>query len=225
LNEKLAIACAAIPKMNPRFHLALQSGSNPVLRRMNRKYTIEQFLERIATFRAHNPAWAFTTDLIVGFPGETEDDFQRTLDVCATGLFAQAYMFVYSPRRGTPASHWEQIPPEVSRDRFARLVAVQDAHVSAYHARKIGTVVRALIQGPSRKDPLRFSAKSIDNVTVNAALVEATPNLDEPWIDVRIERAHVWGVSGTLVGRAARYDGAARAIASDPLTIDLIATR
>ena len=78
LNEKLAIACAAIPKMNPRFHLALQSGSNPVLRRMNRKYTIEEFLERIAVFRSHNPAWAFTTDLIVGFPGETEEDFQRT---------------------------------------------------------------------------------------------------------------------------------------------------
>jgi tRNA-2-methylthio-N6-dimethylallyladenosine synthase len=223
LNEKLAIACAAIPKMNPRFHLALQSGSNPVLRRMNRKYTIEQFLERIETFRSYNPGWAFTTDLIVGFPGETEDDFQRTLDVCATGLFAQAYMFVYSPRRGTPAAHWEQIPAEVSRDRFARLVAVQDAHVSAYHARKIGTTVRALIQGPSRKDPLRYSAKSIDNVTVNAALTEPEVNLAEPWIDVRVERAHVWGVSGTLVGRASRYDAPRRSIAAAPLTIDLLA--
>ena len=75
LNEKLARICATLPKMNPRFHLALQSGSNPMLRRMNRKYTLEQFLERIATFKSYNPGWAITTDLIVGFPGETEDDF------------------------------------------------------------------------------------------------------------------------------------------------------
>jgi tRNA-2-methylthio-N6-dimethylallyladenosine synthase len=223
LNEKLALACAAIPKMNPRLHLALQSGSNPVLRRMNRKYTIEQFLERVATFRSHNPQWAITTDLIVGFPGETEADFQRTLEVCATGLFAQAYMFVYSPRRGTPAAHWEQIPAEVARDRFMRLVAVQDPAVSAYHARKIGTVVRALIQGPSRKDPLRYSAKSIDNVTVNAPLVEPEPNLAEPWIDVRIERAHVWGVSGTLIARVPHHDAPARPIPAEPRTIDLLA--
>ncbi|MEA2786617.1 MAG: tRNA-2-methylthio-N6-dimethylallyladenosine synthase, partial [Candidatus Eremiobacteraeota bacterium] len=85
LNEKLARVCATLPKMNPRFHLALQSGSNPMLRRMNRKYTREQFLERIATFKSHNPSWAITTDLIVGFPGETEEDFQQTVDVCKTG--------------------------------------------------------------------------------------------------------------------------------------------
>ncbi len=83
-TAKLARVCATLPKMNPRFHLALQSGSNPLLRRMNRKYTIEEFLERIADFTAHNPSWAITTDLLVGFPGETEDDHQRTLEVCAT---------------------------------------------------------------------------------------------------------------------------------------------
>ena len=76
LNEKLARVCATLPKMNPRFHLAVQSGSNPMLRRMNRKYTIEEFRERVGTFLRHNPAWAITTDVIVGFPGETEADFQ-----------------------------------------------------------------------------------------------------------------------------------------------------
>src|SRR5579884_2366957 len=157
LNEKLARVCATLPKMNPRFHLALQSGSNAMLRRMNRKYTIEQFLERVTTFKAHNPAWAVTTDLIVGFPGETEDDFQRTLDVCATGMFAQAYMFVYSPRRGTPAAVWHEknaVPADVAADRFRRLVAVQDAAVTAYHRRKVGTTVRALVHGISRKDQI-----------------------------------------------------------------------
>jgi tRNA-2-methylthio-N6-dimethylallyladenosine synthase len=223
-TEKLARVCATLPKMNPRFHLALQSGSNPVLRRMNRKYTIEQFLERIEQFRAFNPHWAITTDLIVGFPGETEEDFQRTLDVCATGIFAQAYMFVYSPRRGTPAALWhakDPVPREVAQERFRRLVAVQDAAVRAYHERKVGTTVRALIHGPSRKDASKLSAKTTDNVTVNFPTIESEPDLDRPWVDVRVESASVWGVRGTCVGRGARYDGAAEPVR--PPLIDLLA--
>ncbi len=222
-TEKLARVAATLPKMNPRFHLALQSGSNPVLRRMNRKYTIEQFLERITEFKAYNPSWAITTDLIVGFPGETEEDFQRTLDVCATGIFAQAYMFVYSPRRGTPAAVWHEkdaVPKEVAQDRFRRLVAVQDAAVRAYHEAKVGTTVRALIHGVSRKDATKLSAKTIDNVTVNFPMVESIPDPSRPWVDVRVESASVWGVRGTCVGRAASYDGPAEAVA--PPLIDLI---
>ena len=223
LNEKLARVVATLPKMNPRFHLAVQSGSNPMLRRMNRKYTIEEFRERIAMFLSYNPNWAITTDIIVGFPGETEDDFSRTLELCATGMFAQAYMFVYSPRRGTPASHWDPVDPAVARERFARLVAVTDAHVRGYHDRKIGTTVRALIHGVSRKDPTRLAAKTTDNVTVHFPMLEAAPNLDEPWIDVAVDRAAVWGVSGIAVGRARAWDAPARAIEA-PL-IDLVGMR
>ncbi|MEO7040013.1 MAG: tRNA (N6-isopentenyl adenosine(37)-C2)-methylthiotransferase MiaB [Candidatus Elarobacter sp.] len=224
LNEKLARVCATLPKMNPRFHLALQSGSNTMLRRMNRKYTVEQFLERIATFKAHNPSWAMTTDLIVGFPGETEEDFQRTVDVCATGIFAQAYMFIYSPRRGTPAAVWHAagaVPHDVAQDRFKRLVAVQDAEVRAYHDRKLGTTVRALIVGVSRKDKTRLSAKTIDNVTVNFPMVETVPDVARPWVDVAVEAASVWGVRGTCLGRAAGYAEPATPVAA-PM-IDLIA--
>ncbi|HTD34863.1 MAG TPA: MiaB/RimO family radical SAM methylthiotransferase, partial [Candidatus Elarobacter sp.] len=224
LNEKLARVCATLPKMNPRFHLALQSGSNAMLRRMNRKYTIEQFLERVGTFKAHNPAWAITTDLIVGFPGETDDDFQRTLDVCATGVFANAYMFVYSPRRGTPAAVWHEkdaVPREVAQERFRRLVEVQDAAVRAYHERKVGTTVRALVHGVSRKDAAKLSAKTIDNVTVNFPTVEAVPDVARPWADVVVESASVWGVRGTCAGRARSYDGAAEPVEA-PL-IDLLA--
>jgi len=223
LNEKLARVCATLPKMNPRFHLALQSGSNAMLRRMNRKYTIEEFLDRVATFKAHNPGWAITTDIIVGFPGETEEDFRKTLDVCATGMFAQAYMFVYSPRRGTPAAVWHEknaVPADVAADRFRRLVAVQDAAVTAYHRRKVGTTVRALVHGISRKDRAKLSAKTVDNVTVNFPLIEAVPDLERPWADVRVESASVWGVRGTCVGRAARFDGPAEPLA--PQIIDLI---
>jgi tRNA-2-methylthio-N6-dimethylallyladenosine synthase len=224
LNEKLARVCATLPKMNPRFHLALQSGSNPMLRRMNRKYTIEQFLERIDTFTSHNPSWAITTDLIVGFPGETEEDFQKTVDVCATGIFAQAYMFIYSPRRGTPAAVWHEaaaVPHDVAQDRFKRLVAVQDAAVRAYHDRKIGSTVRALVHGISRKDKTRLSAKTIDNVTVNFPMVESQPDPSRPWVDVRVEAASVWGVRGTCIGRAASYHAVADPVEA-PI-IDLLA--
>ncbi|GAC1571993.1 MAG: tRNA (N6-isopentenyl adenosine(37)-C2)-methylthiotransferase MiaB [Candidatus Elarobacter sp.] len=223
LNEKLARVCATLPKMNPRFHLALQSGSNAMLRRMNRKYTIEQFLERIVTFKAHNPSWAITTDLIVGFPGETEEDFQTTLDVCSTGMFAQAYSFIYSPRRGTPAAVWHEqnaIPHDVAQDRFKRLSAAQDVACRAYHDRKIGTTVRALVHGVSRKDKTRISAKTIDNVTVNFPMIEAVPDTARPWVDVRVEAASVWGVRGTCIGRAASYGGVADPVAAP--VIDLL---
>jgi tRNA-2-methylthio-N6-dimethylallyladenosine synthase len=224
LNEKLARVCATLPKMNPRFHLALQSGSNAMLRRMNRKYTIEQFLERIATFKSHNPSWAITTDLIVGFPGETEEDFQATVDVCKTGIFSQAFMFVYSPRRGTPAAVWHAanaVPKDVAQDRFVRLKAAEDEAVRAYHDRKVGTTVRALIHGTSRKDRTKLSAKTVDNVTVNFPMTEALPDPSRPWADVRVESASVWGVRGTCVGRAASYDGVAGRV--DAPVIDLLA--
>jgi len=223
LNAKLARVAATIHQLNPRFHLAVQSASDAVLRRMNRKYTIAEFRERVGTFLAHNPGWAITTDIIVGFPGETEADFQATLDLCATGMFAQAYMFMYSPRRGTPASHWEPVPADVVRERFARLVATVDAHVVAYHQRKVGTTVRALIHGTSRKDPRRLSAKTVDNVTVNFPTVEEAPHVDEPWVDVRVERASVWGVAGTAVARAASYADPGRRLPA-PL-VDLVTLR
>jgi len=222
-TERLAQACAELPKMNPRFHLALQSGSNVMLRRMNRKYTIEQFTDRITQFHQYNPGWAITTDLIVGFPGETEADFQTTLDVCATGMFAQAFMFIYSPRRGTPAAVWHEkdpVPLEVAKERFQRLMRVQDASVEAYHQTLVGKTVRCLIHGPSRKNPLKTSAKTIENVTVNYPTVEAGPDLDRPWADVRIESASVRGTRGICVGRAATYTGIADPVAA-PM-IDLI---
>jgi tRNA-2-methylthio-N6-dimethylallyladenosine synthase len=138
-------------------------------------------------------------------------------------MFAQAYMFMYSPRRGTPASHWEPVAPEIQRERFARLVAVTDAHVRGYHDRKIGTTVRALIHGVSRKDPTRLAAKTTDNVTVHFPMIETAPNLAEPWIDVKIDRAAVWGVSGIAVGRARAWDAPARPVEA-PL-IDLVGMR
>ncbi len=208
-TESIFAELARIPQLNPRLHLPLQSASDPVLRRMNRKYTFAQFEEKVALARRYLPGWAITTDVIVGFPGERDEDFEATLDYARSGVFANAFMFVYSIRRGTPAARWEQVPHEIASARFARLVDAQNASTRAYHDAKIGTVVRALISGPSKKDPLRIAAKALDNVTVIAPQpgdYDEALYAREPWLDVRIEQAHVWGCSGTIVARAHRFD-------------------
>ncbi len=209
-SEKIIRDLAALTQLNPRVHLPLQSASDPVLRRMNRKYTIEQYREKVALIHRYLRGWAITTDVIVGFPGETEDDFRATLEYVKTGLFANAYMFIYSKRRGTPAARWEQVDPAVASERFRRLADAQNLASRAYHERKIGTTVRALIAGPSKKDASKLSAKTTDNATIIAPM---PPDYDEkqyarePWLDVELHEAFVWGSAGTIAGRAARYDG------------------
>ncbi len=222
-TEKLARTLGTLPQLNPRFHLPVQSGSNSVLRRMNRKYTIEQYRETIAMFRSHCPDWALTTDIIVGFPGETEEDFRRTLELCEELQFAQAYMFVYSPRRDTSAARWGQVAPEAGAERLRRLAAVVDRGVRAFHERKVGTTVRALVQGPSRKDPRKLAAKTLDNVTAIVPRVDGLGDPSRPWIDVVVQEAFTWGVAGVASGESARFGDPATAVTLAP--IDLLALR
>ncbi len=223
---KLAAMMGALGCLNPRFHLPVQSGSDPILRRMNRKYTVAAYREKIALFRTTCPDWALTTDVIVAFPGESEADFEATLALCEELAFAQAFMFVYSPRRGTPAALWEQIPLEIGRERLRRLAETIDRGVRAFHAPKVGRVVRALVQGPSRKDRSKLAAKTVDNVTIvapDAGLGEAQLR-DRPWLDVRVDAALTWGCTGTIVGYAERFDTPRIAVDARP-TFDLIAAR
>jgi tRNA-2-methylthio-N6-dimethylallyladenosine synthase len=225
-TPKLAATMGSLPNLNPRFHLPVQSGSDPILRRMNRKYTVAQYREKIAAFRAHCPDWALTTDLIVAFPGETEADFEATLALCERTCFAQAFMFVYSPRRGTPAAHWEQIPAEVGGERLRRLANTVDRGVRAWHEAKRGRIVRALLVGPSRKDREKLAAKTTDNVTVVAPAgpLGERELSERPWLDVRVDEAYTWGCTGEIVGNAERFDGTARPVDAR-LTIDLITSR
>jgi tRNA-2-methylthio-N6-dimethylallyladenosine synthase len=222
-TEKIVRDLSDLPQLNPRVHLPLQSASNPILRRMNRKYTIEQFIEKVDLIHRYLPQWAMTTDVIVGFPGETEDDFAATLEYVQTGVFANAYMFIYSKRRGTPAACWEQVDPEVASARFKRLAEAQNRASRAYHERKIGTTVRALIQGLSKKDASKLSAKTPDNATIVAAM---PPDYDEavyarePWLDVEIHEGFIWGCTGTIVGRAQRYSDTAMPVARP--VVDLV---
>jgi len=223
-SEKIIADLSGVPQLNPRVHLPLQSGSDAMLRRMNRKYTRAQFEEKLELFRRYLSQWAVTTDIIVGFPGESDADFEATMELVESAAFANAFTFIYSIRRGTPAAQWEQVPGEVSSARFKRLVDGQNAATRAYHDRKIGTTVRALIQGPSKKDPARLAAKALDNVTIIAPMPadydEAT-YAREPWLDVAVETAHVWGCTGTILRRAQRYDDDGIAVVRP--VIDLIA--
>ena len=216
-TEKLVRTLSAHDKINPRLHLPVQSGSNPVLRKMNRKYTIEEYRAKVAMFREHCDVWALTTDLIVAFPGETDADFALTLELCREMRFAQAFTFVYSRRRGTPAARWTQIPEEIGNARLRELSSVVDEGVVAWHRAKLGTTVRALVGGPSKKDRSKLAAKTLDNVTVVAPDTEEeryTPRPEEPWMDVRIDGAHRWGCTGTIVGRARTFAGPARPVAA-----------
>ena len=215
-NEKIVADLASLPQLNPRIHLPLQSASDATLRRMNRKYTFAQFREKVDLIRRYIPGCAITTDIIVGFPGETDADFEATFDYVREGVFSNAYMFVYSIRRGTPAARFEQVPADVSSERFKRLLDAQNGACRGYHDRKIGTTVRALVQGPSKKDETKLAAKTIDNVTVVAPKPEDYDDAAyaaTPWLDVAVESAHVWGVGGTIAGRAQYFAGRAQAVA------------
>jgi tRNA-2-methylthio-N6-dimethylallyladenosine synthase len=213
-TEKVLDDLAAIPQLNPRIHLPLQSASDPILRRMNRKYTLSDFDRVVQSVRRRIPHAAITTDLIVGFPGETENDFKATLEYVRTGVFANAFTFIYSVRRGTPAARWEQIPREIALTRFSELHEAQNGVTCAYHGRYVGRVIRALVAGDSKKDRARLTAKTVDNVTVVAP--KPPDYADEsddkqhryaqaPWLDIAIESAHVWGCTGTAIARARRF--------------------
>jgi tRNA-2-methylthio-N6-dimethylallyladenosine synthase len=223
-TTKILDDLAGIAALNPRIHLPLQSGSDAMLRKMNRKYTLGQFDTIARAVRERLPDCAITTDLIVGFPGETEDDFRATLDYVRSGVFANAFTFIYSIRRGTPAARWVQVPHEVALERFGRLLDAQNTVTRAYHETLAGTTQRVLICGDSKKDARKVSTKSPHNVTI---IAEKPADYDEqsyantPWLDIAVERAHVWGCSGSIVGRAERFNGPARS-AMSPL-LDLTA--
>ncbi|MDO4928501.1 MAG: tRNA (N6-isopentenyl adenosine(37)-C2)-methylthiotransferase MiaB [Corynebacterium sp.] len=147
-------AMAETPNICPQLHMPLQSGSDKVLKDMRRSYRSKKFLNILAEVREKLPNAAITTDIIVGFPGETEEDFHATLDVVAKARFASAYTFQYSPRPGTPAAELEnQVPKEVVQERYERLVALQDQIGWEENIKLVGTTVELLVQaGGGRKN-------------------------------------------------------------------------
>ena len=189
--------CAAVCE---HAHLPLQSGSTRVLKDMRRTYSRERYLRLVREMRAAIPDLALTTDIIVGFPGETEDDFRETVEVVEEVGFDSAFTFVYSPRAGTEAAaRTDQISDEVKRDRIERLVEVVQRVAAERNAARVGRVEEVLVEGSSRTDESLLRGRTRRNTTVNFS-GDARPG---DLVDVRIERATSTTLSGAQTAAVA----------------------
>ncbi|QEC48955.1 tRNA (N6-isopentenyl adenosine(37)-C2)-methylthiotransferase MiaB [Baekduia soli] len=171
MKEDVVVAHARLASVCPHMHLPLQSGSSRILKAMRRTYDRERFLDRVALIREHNPDIALTTDVIVGFPGETEADFEETLEVCEEVGFDGAFTFIYSPRRGTEAAAFAEdfVPHEVCVARMDRLVEVVQRRAAEQARRFVGRTLDVLVEGTSRTDPSRLRGRTGHNKVVNFA--------------------------------------------------------
>jgi tRNA-2-methylthio-N6-dimethylallyladenosine synthase len=168
MREDVIRAHADLSALCEHIHLPLQSGSTPVLKRMRRTYSRERYLDRVALIREHVPDCGLTTDIIVGFPGETEADFEQTLEVAEQVGYDGAFTFIYSPRRGTEAAELtDQLSHEVKVARLERLVEVVQRRARERAQRFVGREVEVLVEGPSRTDPTRLRGRSRHNKVVN----------------------------------------------------------
>ena len=169
MTEDVVLAHASLDSVCPHMHLPLQSGSSRILKAMRRTYDRGRFLDRVALIREHNPDIALTTDIIVGFPGETEEDFAETLEVCEEVGFDGAFTFIYSPRRDTEAADFTDdfIAHEVAVERMERLVEVVQRRAAQRAERFVGRTLDVLVEGPSRTDPSRLRGRSGHGKTVN----------------------------------------------------------
>jgi tRNA-2-methylthio-N6-dimethylallyladenosine synthase len=169
LRAETVRAMAETPAVCEHLHLPLQAGSDRVLAAMHRGYTAARYLERLEAARAAVPDLAVTTDLIVGFPGETDDDFERTLEVVAAAEYDSAYTFIFSPRPRTEAATMTDrfVPPDVVAERFERLRIVVERSALLRHRARIGRLEEVLVEGPSKKDPAVTTARTRQNKLVH----------------------------------------------------------
>src|SRR5688500_734021 len=157
MREDVILAHAECEALCEHMHLPLQAGSSRILKAMRRTYTRERYMDRVALIREHVPDVAITTDIIVGFPGETEADFAETLEVVEEVGYDSAFTFIFSPRRGTEAAELpDQLPHAVKRERMERLVEVVQRRAQERSNRFVGTAQEVLVEGPSRTDPARL---------------------------------------------------------------------
>jgi tRNA-2-methylthio-N6-dimethylallyladenosine synthase len=170
MREDVIRAHAELPSLCEHIHLPLQSGSSRILKAMRRTYNRERYMDRVAMIREHVPDCSLTTDIIVGFPGETDADFEETLGVAEEVGYDSAFTFIFSPRRGTLAADLpDQLPHEVKRDRMTRLVEVVQRRATERAQRFVGRTVEVLVEGPSRTDPDKLRGRTRHNKTVNFA--------------------------------------------------------
>jgi len=193
MREDVIEAHASLPSLCEHIHLPLQSGSSPILKKMRRTYTRERYMDRVEMIRDKVPDCAITTDIIVGFPGESEADFEQTLEVVEEVGYDGAFTFVYSPRRGTLAADMDdQVAHPVKVERMERLVEAVQRRARERAQRFVGRSMEVLVEGPSRNDPTRIRGRVRHNKAVN---FEGTAEAGQ-MVDVEIGSA----TSQTLTG-------------------------
>jgi tRNA-2-methylthio-N6-dimethylallyladenosine synthase len=194
-RQNMADAFARMPKLGEHVHLPVQSGSDRILRAMRRPYTRERYLEIVGLLRAAQPAMAFSTDVIVGFPGETEADFAETVALCQEVDYDMAYVFKYSVRTGTPAASMpDQVPDGVREDRNRILLGILREGSLRRSSALVGTVQEVLVEGPDRTG-LRYTGRTRGNRT---AVFEAAPRLVGSLVPVEMTSASVSTLYGSL---------------------------
>jgi tRNA-2-methylthio-N6-dimethylallyladenosine synthase len=193
MGEDVVRAHAELETVCEHIHLPLQSGSSRILKAMRRTYDRDRYLDRVSMIRERVPDCSVTTDIIVGFPSETEADFEETLEVVEQVRYDSAFTFIYSPRRGTEAATLPgQVPHDVARERMGRLVEAVQRHATERAQRFVGRSMEVLVEGPSRTDPSKLRGRTRHNKTVNFGGVGRPGELTE----VEIQSA----TSTTLAG-------------------------
>ncbi|HOS93100.1 MAG TPA: tRNA (N6-isopentenyl adenosine(37)-C2)-methylthiotransferase MiaB [Armatimonadota bacterium] len=203
-GDDLIEAVAGLPRVCEHVHLPVQAGSDEVLARMNRRYTRDQYLALVDRIRAAIPDVSITTDVMVGFPGETDAQFEQTLDVFERVRFDQAFMFIFSPRRGTRAERMaDPVPREVKRRRLERLSARQNEIAREKNQTHVGRAFEVLVEGPSARDPSRLSGRTRTN---KIAVFGPLPGRASPargrFVWVRVTRGYLWGYEAEVIDTA-----------------------
>lgn len=196
-SDEMIDAIASCDNIMPFIHLPAQSGDSDVLRRMGRRYTIEQYRSLFDRIKAAIPGCAVSTDIIVGFPNESDEQFAHTMDIVDYCRFDNAYTFIYSPREGTPAARMaDSVPMEVKQERLARLNERWNAYALENNQAYVGRIVKVLVDGPSKKDEHIYSGYTETNKMVNftADKVQAGEI-----IEVKITQARTWSLNGEAI--------------------------
>jgi tRNA-2-methylthio-N6-dimethylallyladenosine synthase len=194
-SADLIEALTRLPKLAEHVHLPLQSGSNRILKAMHRAYTAERYVDLVHRLRKARPGIALTTDIIVGFPGETDDDYKQTRDLVERIQFDNAFVFRYSPRSETPAAEMsEQIDEQIKEERNRDLLEIVDAATHRAHERLVGRDVEILCEGPSKTNAARLMGRTRTNKIV---VFEGGDDLVGELVDLRVERANGFSLYGT----------------------------
>jgi len=202
LRPETIRAMAETEAVCPQLHLPLQSGSDEILRAMRRGYTAERYLERLALARAEIDDLAVTTDIIVGFPGESEDDFEATLAVAAEANFDSAYTFIFSPRPGTRAAEMTDrfLDADVIQERFERLVTVVERSALEKHRARVGKIEEVLVEGPSRRDPKVMTGKTQQGKLIHFVPSEPAAMVPGAFVSVSVTRGAPHHLEGDYLG-------------------------